>query len=130
ASGSSLAGPRAGAAPAPSEDLRAEVPGQRVRHLDGAVPALVVLDQRGDRARERQRAAVQRVHGLRPALAVHPAGAGPGAQPVRLERLEVADARDLEPAALPGAPHLEVVLLRLREAQVTGAHEQAAVGQA
>src|SRR5690606_4894532 len=56
--------------------------------------------------------------------------ASPRAQAVRLERLEVADARDLEPAALARAPDLQVVLLRLREAQVAGAHEQLAVRQA
>src|SRR5690606_37073071 len=111
---------RRGTSPPGSERLRAQVAGQGVGHLDRPVRALVVLDQRRDRARERQRAAVQGVDRLRPALAVHAPRASPRAQAVRLERLEVADARDLEPAALARAPDLQVVLLRLREAQVAG----------
>ena len=49
---------------------------------------------------------------------------GRGLQAPRLERLHVADARDLQPALLPRAPHFRVVLLGLGEAHVAGAHEQ------
>jgi hypothetical protein len=47
----------------------------------------------------------------------------------RLEALEVRDAGHFQPALLPGAPDLQVVLLGLCEAHVAGAHQEAPVRQ-
>ena len=85
------------------------------------------LDQRGQRSRQCQAGAIQRVEQLRLG-----AGLGPVADrhAARLVVAEVADAAHLEPALDAGCPDLEVVLAGLDEAHLAGAHQQHPVRQA
>ncbi|MNC89699.1 hypothetical protein D3C83_56770 [compost metagenome] len=50
-------------------------------------------------------------------------------RPAGLEGLEIGAAGDLQPALLAGGPDLEVVFLRLGEAEVAAAHQQHPVRQ-
>ena len=77
---------------------------QSFRYED-AFRRLVVLQQGGHDTRQSQRAAVERVGQLRLAVGVAVAQF----QTVGLERLEVGDGLNLQPALLGGRPHLEVV---------------------
>src|SRR5512144_1365301 len=80
----------------------AEVGPERLRDLDRAVRALVVLEDRDERASDCERRPVQRMHELRllPGLA---AEADVGAP--RLERLTVRAGGDLPVRVLSGKPH-------------------------
>src|SRR5256885_4987635 len=79
----------------------------------GAVVALAVLEQRDDRAADRHRRAVERVHRRRPAPALGPVAHG---EATGLVVGRVRARGQLAEALLPGQPGLEVVLLRCRGA--------------
>ena len=87
---------------------------------------LVVFQQRGHDARQGQGRAVERVQQLGFAAFNFVAAL----EAVGLEGLEVGHRRHLQPAALGGAPHLQVVGEGRREAHVAAAEAQDAVGQA
>src|SRR5207237_4707779 len=93
----------------------AQVRSQHLGDIDRAVLSLVRLQQRDHEARQRQPAAVQRVHELRSRVAV---GAEADVGPSRLEVTEVGARRDLEPLAAARRPQLDVVLLGGNEAEV------------
>src|SRR5439155_22848072 len=88
---------------------------ERVREAHGSAFGLVVLEERRERARERQSRGVQGVD----VLCLRP---GPGAETnsraAGLEILKIAAGGDLEPPVLPGRPRFEVVALGSGEAQV------------
>src|SRR5690606_17737854 len=101
---------------------------ERLRHGDRAVGALVVLEQRDQRARDGDGGAVQQVQvlALLRALALEA-----GVESARLVVAAVRGARDLAPAAALAAarhPGLEVELADRRRAEVAGRDVEHAIG--
>src|SRR5690349_11847593 len=95
-----------------AEAVGAEIRPQHLGNEDGAVGLLVVLENAGDRAREREAGTVQRVHEARLFALRRPEA---NVRAARLEVGEGAAGADLEPRADSGGPRLEVVGLRTRE---------------
>src|SRR5512146_1448303 len=99
-----------------AEYVRAQIRPERLRHRHDAIGALIVFEQRDDRARERQTGAVERVHQT---------WLLPRAWPIANARaacLEVSKARarrHLEPGTNTRRPHLQVVRLRRGKAGIT-----------
>ena len=110
--------------PVSLDSLEPGVGVERLRELDTAVRLLVVLEERRHDAGKGQAAPVERVNELGLSLGLWPV---PDLHPARLEIFEVRDRRNLQPPVLRRAPHLEVVLLGLRKAHVSRAHEKPAV---
>src|SRR5215213_8577982 len=117
----------------PSADLRRlgdriarQVRSEHLRDANRSIRLLVRLEAGGDDPGESEPRAVQRVDelrlcaGFRAEADRHPAG---------LVVAEVRARAHLEPALDAGRPHLEVVLLRLDEAHLAGAHQDDAISQ-
>src|SRR5690606_10274715 len=87
---------------------------------------LILLEDRHDRPTDRDARAIERVDRTRLA-----ANLGPVAdlRAPRLEIFEVRARRDLAIRVLTGQPHLEVVRLRRRKAQIAGAQRDDAIVQ-
>src|SRR5438552_657801 len=98
---------------------------QRLGNHDTAVALLIVLQNRNDRAAERQARAVERVYEACPFLR----GAIADVRAPRLEIEEVRARRDLAICLLPGQPNLEVVRFRAGEPEVAGRQRHAPVGK-
>src|SRR5688572_28523350 len=108
-----------GAQPLPPIEVRAQ--GRGDPHA--AISLLAVLEQRHERAPDREPGAVEGVHQLGAPL---PLGAEAGAHPPRLEVAAVRAAGDLAVAALPRQPDLDVVGLARLEAGIAAAqHDHA-----
>src|SRR5687768_17949581 len=108
------------------QPVRGEIRSERGRRGDGAVRILVVLEETGDRAREREPRAVECVHETW-LLTLGAAVPDVGTPGLKIE--EVAARRDLEPGAHAGRPRLEVVRLGAREARIPRGKQLDPVGQ-
>src|SRR5437867_1554747 len=112
--------------PGPELLQPSEVGSQRLGDAHAPARGLVVLEQRGHGPGQRDARGVQRVRvldlgaGLAPEPHVHAPG---------LEVLEVGARRALEPRLRPGGPHVEVVALGRREAEIPAAQQHHAVGE-
>src|SRR5437763_664531 len=96
---------------------------ERLGHRDRSVGVLAVLEDRDERAPDRQPRAVERVHGLDLSLRVAIARLHAPC----LERLEVGARGNLAIRVLSRQPHLQVVGLRRGEAGVAGAQQHHAI---
>ncbi len=105
----------------------AHVGPQHLRHRDGAVRVLVVLQHGDERAAHRHARAVQRVD---EAGRLRAGGPVAGLHAARLEVAAGRAGRDLAERPLPRQPDFEVVGLARREAHVARAEQHAAVVQA
>src|SRR6476646_7236872 len=100
---------------------------QRLRNDNGAIGILVVLEDAGDRARQRKARSIQCVNKAR-LVALCRAKANVGA--TSLEIGEVAARRHFEPRTDTGRPRLQVERHRGREAGIAGGEELAPVRNA
>src|SRR5205823_5947290 len=100
---------------------------QSFGNQDAPIRLLIVLEEAGDRAREREARSVQGVNEPR-LITLGGSEANVGA--ARLEIGEVAARGHLEPGADARRPRLEIVGHRRREAGVAGSEELAAVWNA
>ena len=107
------------------DNIKTRIGNQRFGNAD-AFGGLEVFEQGGDDARQGQRRAVERVRQLGFLVGVLVAEL----ETVGLERLEVRDGGNLQPAFLRFGVNLEVVGERRGERHVAAAQTQDAVGQA
>src|SRR5262249_36311953 len=96
-------------APGLSDLVPAEITSQRLRDLDRAVLALVVLQNRDERPPDRQRRAVQRMDELG---FFSFRAAKPDLRAARLKVGAIRARRDFFETILSGQPHFEIVRLR------------------
>ena len=114
-----------GAASRLPNHLEAGVPVEYPGNDDLSFGRLVVFEQGGNNPGQGKTRSVQCVNDLGFSPDAGETGCSSGVP----ETLEVADGGDLKPLPLTRGPDLEVVLLRLREAEIPAAHEQHTIGR-
>src|ERR1051326_4571178 len=99
------------------ETVRTDVGYQRLGKPDRTVGGLIVLQQRGDRPRERDPGRIEGMDELRPGTR---RGTEPDPGPAGLEVGERAGARAFQPGPDARGPHLEIVGTRRAETRIAG----------